>query len=44
MNITYNVCLTMKVTFQNPAGRVNNADLTSEQIEILRNLTGYEIL
>lgn len=34
----------MTVNFINPIGRENQAELTSEQVEILRNLDGYTVL
>ena len=34
----------MTVTFINPAGRKNQADLTSEQVAKLRGLEGYTVL
>lgn len=34
----------MPITFINPEGRTNTADLTSEQVEMLSNLEGYKVL
>lgn len=34
----------MTVTFINPQGRENRAELTSEQVEILSNLEGYKVV
>lgn len=34
----------MLVTFKNPQGRINQADLSEEQILTLDKLTGYERL
>lgn len=37
-------CIPMLVTFRNPQGRINQADLTEEQVLALNKLPGYERL
>lgn len=34
----------MLITFRNPQGRINQADLTEEQVLALTKLSGYEQL
>jgi len=36
--------MSMRVTFINPLGRLNYADLTDEQIEQLKAVEGYKIV